>query len=96
MVLADDITNSIGQIILPAGITLGESHRQSLKRFNITTVKIIGEDEDIDSEVLESNRSEVLQRMEWKPRNDQEKDLLEAVTLYIAHNNYEADRENNI
>jgi hypothetical protein len=96
MVLADDILNSIGQIVLPAGVVLAEKHKIALKRFKINSVKIIGDDKEIDQESIDKAKNTVLSIMDWKPRNPQEKDLLEAVSLFRAHNKYEADREDNI
>lgn|GEM_PF-2369319 len=95
MVLADDLVNSIGQIVLPSGSVLNPEHKQSLKRLNIRSVKIVGQKTEIDTEVITAMKAKILDEMDWKPRNDHERDLLEAVSLFRAYKN-ETDRENNI
>lgn len=94
MVLADDVINKIGQIVLPSGAILNERHKKSLQRFNISVIKIISEDVQIDREQIQEEKKLLLSFMDWAPRNKNETDLLEAACMFLAQKN-ETNRTHN-
>ncbi len=81
MVLQNSITNSYGQVLVNAGITLEERHKKILKTWNISTIVIkadeMMENEEISEEIYAQAKAEVYSRMKWEPRNKYEEDFVE-------------------
>ena len=79
MILSEPILNNYGQILIPAGTKLGENHKKILKIWNIHTVSIKSDKDEMEVEIskeLEALAIERLsKRMHWKPRNVYEEDL---------------------
>lgn len=81
MVLQNSITNSYGQVLVNAGVTLEERHKKILKTWNISTIVIKADDmienEEISEEIYAQAKEELRSRMKWEPRNKYEEDFIE-------------------
>lgn len=96
MVLAVDAVNSIGQIVMPQGSELQDKHKDILSRFGISSVKVETEEPAIESEHLESMKMKILEEIDWKPRNRNEDDLIEAISLFRINYQNEANTKDHI
>ena len=78
--------NNYGQILIPSGASLSSKHVTLLKTWNIQTVSIKSDDAEETTEMSDEARhlcTENLQkRMNWEPRNDNEKDLFQLGILF--------------
>jgi hypothetical protein len=88
MVLAQPIVNSFGQTLINSGIELKETHIRVLKTWSVRSVTI-KEDEseeevEITKEMILLAQKKVAERVSWKPRTEEEKDMYKAVVLYYA------------
>lgn len=89
MILAEPVLNKFGNILLPAGTTLNSSHYRLLKIWNVSSLKIINDNDSEEFEnISEEQRSIAIKilnkKIRWKPRNEWEKDLIELGILTIA------------
>jgi hypothetical protein len=89
IVLAEPVTNSLGQTLINSGITLTAKHISILRTWNIHIVSVIDDDNEEVSELSESQieyaRTEIKKLLTWSPRNEAEEDLIELGVLAIAH-----------
>jgi hypothetical protein len=95
MVLNTSLINKYGQIILGSGAILSESHKRTLKMWGIEHVVIESEDSDemfvFDESILEAANSFIKNRINWKPRNVLEEELIElSIISYV----YQLQRKN--
>ncbi len=88
MILAEPVVSSFGQILIPAGSELYESHKRILKTWNIKVVVIKGKDSDqigeMSEEIIKLARNRFIERINWEPRNAIEKDLINIGIIKIA------------
>jgi hypothetical protein len=96
MVLAVDAVNSIGQIVLPQGSELQDKHKDILSRFGISSVKVETEESTNDLENLEIMKLKILEEIDWKPRNSNEEDLIEAISIFRINHQNEANTKDHI
>jgi hypothetical protein len=97
MVLAEPIVNSFGQTLINSGIELKDNHIRVLKTWSIRSVTI-KEDEneeevEITKEMIILAQKKVAERVFWKPRTDEEKDMYKSVVLHFAKNISTNDEE---
>jgi len=87
-VLGDAVNNNFGQTLIPAGAALQKRHIALLKTWSIPNVTIKNSDEDSNEEIsedlMEMSRQALQKRINWKPRNGNEEDLIEMATLTTA------------
>lgn len=79
MVLAEDIKNKYGQLLISAETVLNEKHVRLLKTWGVSVVSIVGEGEEelvITEEERENKKVEILKEIGWKPENKFEEDLI--------------------
>ncbi|NLO19173.1 MAG: hypothetical protein GX121_04745 [Ignavibacteria bacterium] len=88
MVLAEPVISSFGQILIPAGTELCESHRRILKTWNVNVVVIKGESanniEEISEDLIKLARNRFIERIHWEPRNPIEEDLVNIGIIKLA------------
>lgn len=88
-ILAEPVTNSLGQTLINTGIALTAKHINLLRTWNIQLVKIIDDSEDeaieINEEQISKARIELSKHLKWTPRNDAEADLIELGVITLAH-----------
>jgi len=82
METASAITNKYGQVLLKQNTRIIESHIKIFKTWGVTTIEIICNDEDniaeaLDPEVKKKIEKVYYSKIDWKPRNVFEDDLLE-------------------
>lgn len=84
MILADNASSVNGQIVLTKGATIGTEHIKAFRKFNIKEVTVYSEinQSEASQEQLESNSKYILNRMDWRPRNEIEEDLLKAAAIF--------------
>ncbi|MGK9368666.1 hypothetical protein ACSSWA_07180 [Melioribacter sp. Ez-97] len=79
MVLAEDIKNRYGQLLIAAETVLNEKHVRLLKTWGVSVISIVGEGEEkvvITEEEKEQKKKELLKEIGWKPDNPFEEDLI--------------------
>ena len=80
MIIAEPVTNSFGHTLLAPGSKLNLSHKKLLKTWNVRAVAVKGEEDDNKEEITEEQKTAALEhlkkRLRWRPRNENEKDLL--------------------
>ena len=80
MALAEPIVNNFGQVLLPSGVIIKDSHKKILRTWNIRIVAIKGEDDsltdDFSDELKKLAMEKLEKRMLWQPRNNIEIDLI--------------------
>lgn len=79
MVLAEDIKNKYGQLLISAETVLNEKHVRLLKTWGVSVVSIVGEGAEkvvITEEEKEQKKKELLKEIGWKPDNPFEEDLI--------------------
>ncbi len=92
MIVAEPIINNFGQTLLPAGIKLNTKHQIILKTWNISSVYIqsdeddIGFDVELSPELKEKSAKYLLDRMTWIPEQKIEKDLFSAGIILNVQN----------
>ncbi len=100
MILADVVMNKFGQTVLPSGVELKEYQKKLLKLWNISAVRIRTGDENEDDlppvsrELKQKAEENLLRRMNWRPRNDIERDLFNLSVIENAkklQNTYKND-----
>ena len=64
MVLAADLLDDSGGMLLPAGATLSESSLNSLRRRGVEMVSVVSEAKPVDSAVLQALREQRRQRLQ--------------------------------
>lgn len=64
MVLAEDLRDSGGAVLLPAGATLGAASLASLRRRGIDQVQVVGAADVIDDAALEAERERQCARLQ--------------------------------
>ena len=88
MVLSEPIVNKFGQVLLGADVIIVKKHINFFKMWNIELVSIQSEDDEdeniFDYEDYETAKANLFQRMLWKPRNQNEEDLIELGIIYEA------------
>ncbi|MEG8947290.1 hypothetical protein [Rosettibacter firmus] len=88
MILAEAIQNRFGHTLLGANVKLEEKHVRFLKSCGIQTIYIVDDSEngskkEYDDQALEKAKSILSQRINWKPKNDYEEELIELATQHI-------------
>lgn len=63
MVLAEDLRDDGGGMLLPAGATLSESSLKSLRRRAVDMVSVVAEAAPVDSAALQALRQQRLERL---------------------------------
>jgi hypothetical protein len=85
MSLAEPIVNNFGQILLPSGVTIRESHKKLLRTWNVRVVaiKIEGDDSanNFSEELKAKAREKVLKRLQWTAKSNFESDLLNVAVI---------------
>lgn len=89
VVLAEPITNTLGQTLINGGVELTAKHISLLRTWNIQFLKILDDENDKANEISETQmnfaRDEFYKLLTWKPRNDAELDLIELGVISLAH-----------
>ncbi len=97
MINLDPVVNKFGQTLLPSGVKLTSSHVMILKTWNIRSLTVRDENETETDEISEELRilikQQIKKRMKWTPRNEIEKDLINAAIKIIGKNYYRANQE---
>lgn len=88
MELAEPIQNRFGHTLLAANIKLESKHVKFLKSCGIQTIYIVDENETsgnktYDSAAVEKAKELLSQRINWKPKNAYEEELIELATNQI-------------
>lgn len=88
MILAEAIQNRFGHILLGANVKLEAKHVKFLKSCGIQTIYIVDDNgnnskKEYDAQTLEKAKSLLNQRINWKPKNDYEEELIELATQHI-------------
>jgi hypothetical protein len=90
MVLAESLTNSFGQILMPAGTTIKQNHLRVLKTWNIRSIKVKSEENEedivINKELIKLAQAEIAKRLNWLPKIEQEKELYRIGVFQTALN----------
>lgn len=79
MVLAEDIRNKYGQLLISAETVLNEKHVRLLKTWGITVISIIDNGKEkvmITEEEKEQEKKELLKEIGWEVDNQFEEDLI--------------------
>jgi hypothetical protein len=80
MVLATSIKNKFGQVLLSAETRLEMKHKSLFKTWGIGTINILSEEgevsETVDKEILDEVERIFGKRVKWKPKNENEIDIL--------------------
>ena len=88
-ILAEPVTNSLGQTLINSGVALSAKHINILRTWNIQLVKIIDDSDDevieINEEQISKSRIELAKYLKWTPRNNAEADLIELGVIALAH-----------
>ncbi|MBI5325674.1 MAG: hypothetical protein HZB41_10480 [Ignavibacteriae bacterium] len=81
MVVSEPVVNSFGQTLISAGVEINEQHIKLLKLWNISCVSIKTSDgdelEELSEEMINLGLERLLKRLTWKPRNENEQDLID-------------------
>lgn len=88
MELAEPITNRFGHVLLASNIKLEAKHIKFLKSCGIQTIYIVDENENnsniiYDDNTLEKAKELLNQRINWKPKNNYEEELIEIAKQQI-------------
>lgn len=96
MVIAKDVLNNNGFVIIPAGMKLSDRHKRVLKTWNVSQLYVVDEDSDdnppiITTEIRELCIQSIKQKVRWLPELEIENDLIESIiqrlaTLYVKRN----------
>ncbi|GAB1372695.1 hypothetical protein MASR1M45_27580 [Candidatus Kapaibacterium sp.] len=88
MVLAESVVNSFGQTLLNAGCIIGSNHKRILKTWNLTSVSIKSDDDEVEnkisSELLKFAEDNLKLRLLWQPKLPAEIDLYNSAILHLA------------
>lgn len=88
MVLAEAVTNSNGQVMIPAGAKLKAKHKSLLKRQRILTVDVKCPKDDevivITEEMKTKAFVQLTKRLKWTPENDYERDIFHIAMVRAA------------
>jgi len=84
MELATPLKNKFGQIVFPANTILEEKHKRIMKTWGINEFNIVYKPESTDGLPTDysSYNSVLSDRINWKPRNSKEENLLEMAVKY--------------
>lgn len=88
MHLAEPIVNNFGQILLPPGVCIKESHKKLLRTWNVRVVAI-RTDGDSDSanyseELRAAARERAMKRFLWTAKSNFESDLFNVAVLQLC------------
>lgn len=90
MVLAEALTNSFGQTLMPAGTSIKANHIKILKTWNIRLVKIKSDENEeeikISKEMIALAQQKIIERLTWKPTSNEEKQLFQIGVFQTALN----------
>lgn len=89
MVIAKDVLNSNGFVIIPAGMKLTDRHKRVLKTWNVSQLYVVDEDADdnppiITTEIRELCIQSIKQKVRWLPELEIENDLIESIIQRLA------------
>lgn len=89
MVIAKDVLNNNGFVIIPAGMKLTDRHRRVLKTWNVSQLYVVDEEADdnppiITTEIREICIQSIKQKIHWLPELEIENDLIESVIQRLA------------
>lgn len=80
MEISSNVVNKYKQVLIRANERFEEKHRFILKTWGIQTVKVIIDDEVDQDEISEEKKEKawniLSRRMNWKARNENEKELI--------------------
>ena len=89
IVLAVPLMNRYGQVLLQAGSELTVHHLPMLKTWGIKSVLVRegenGERPEPSEDFVKKSEEQIYSRMNWKPRNDFEKDLVQMTLTKILN-----------
>lgn len=93
MVLSTPAKNKFGQILLGAGLPLTQKHKGMLKTWGVTMLQIVDEAEleeakSFTSVMRDDASQKLVQRLQWEPENEYEKDLFEMALRSILEKSY--------
>lgn len=90
MILAEPLTNSFGQTLMPAGTIIKSNHIKILKTWNIRIIKIKSDENEsevkISPEIIKIAQDKLIARMHWKPTEEEEKQLFKIGVFQAALN----------
>jgi hypothetical protein len=86
MILAEDIKNKQGILMLSKGLLLGERHKKVLKTWFITGVLIESLEDNVDlpPEIVSAAKTQLESYMDWECTIPIEKDLFESSVIKLA------------
>lgn len=79
-VLSQPVINNYGQMLLPAGVEVSMRQIIMLKTWNIKTIQVKGEDEelidtDFGDDIVKRASRRIKNRLNWIPENEWEQEL---------------------
>ncbi len=88
MVLAEPVINKYGQTLIPSGTEIITKHINLLKTWNIFNVTVRSDNEENVNELSDELRQiaieKVNKKINWKPRNQSEKNIFELAVLSLG------------
>lgn len=86
MIIAKDVTNSFGQVMVKSGAKIEKKHIPIFQKWSINGVLIIDESEAefMTTEILTSVRNKINTKMTWKPESKLEIDMYKSAMLVMA------------
>lgn len=98
MVVAKDVLNSSGFVLIPAGTALTERHKRVLITWDVNNISIVdGKGNEtpnlISEEVREMSLEAIRSKIKWFPNYPIEHDLIESAILRLASLNLNRGEE---
>jgi len=88
MHLAEPIVNNFGQILLPSGVCIKDSHKKLLRTWNVRVVAIRTEGDgnaaNYSEELKAAARERTSKRFLWAPKSNFESDLFNIAVLQLC------------
>ncbi|MCX6147941.1 MAG: hypothetical protein NTW25_11950 [Candidatus Kapabacteria bacterium] len=87
MIVSEAIVNNFGQTLVPAGTKLTENQKKVLKTWNVPGLMIKSDFNEeamlMHPELRSIARNRILKRMNWRPKNEMETDILEMAIVKL-------------
>lgn len=97
MILANPVLNQFSQVLIPAGTSLTNFHKNILQRWDIGFVQVTSEEDllpnEIPQEILMQSQNKLQGKLLWTPELEIENDLFEAASKVIALSSIKAKAE---
>ncbi len=81
MIVSEAVVNNFGQTLVPVGTEIKENHAKVLKTWNVPGLLIKSDFNEeallLHPELRSIARNRILKRMNWRPKNPMEADILE-------------------